>query len=193
VYPSRREVKIIPSRRIILIRKEEGIIMKRKFDIGGDIIFNFIFCGLAFFILYQTSAIRPESALFPKMLGYVLLALNFFLILPKFFLNTSNLIKNKKTGTEERRIRGKIKNQKYIYEIYPFFIILFCILFLLGCERIGFDLSAFGIILATMLLINREEAFSKFYFAIIIPLVLILIFRTGLGLRIPLFIEKFFG
>lgn len=167
--------------------------MKRKFDIGGDIIFNFIFCGLAFFILYQTSAIRPESALFPKMLGCVLLALNFFLILPKFFLNTSNLIKNKKTGTEERRIRGKIKNQKYIYEIYPFFIILFCILFLLGCERIGFDLSAFGIILATMLLINREEAFSKFYFAIIIPLVLILIFRTGLGVRIPLFIEKFFG
>lgn len=167
--------------------------MKKQFNIGRDIIFNFAFCGLAFFILYQTSAIRPESALFPKMLSYFLLALSFSLILLKFFSSISNLIKNKKTGVEEGRIRGKIKDQKYIYEIYPFFIILFCILFLLGCERIGFDLSAFGIILATMLLINRKEAFRKFYFAIIIPLVLILIFKTGLNLRIPLFIEIFFG
>jgi len=167
--------------------------MKRQFNIGIDIIINFAFCGLAFFILYKTSAIKPESALFPKMLGYVLLVLNFPLILLKFFPNISNPTKNKKTETEEKRIRGRIKDQKYISEIYPFFIILFCILFLLGCERIGFDLSAFGLILATMLLINREEAFRKFYFAIIIPLVLILVFRTGLGLRIPLFIEKFFG
>lgn len=166
--------------------------MKKNFNIGRDIIFNFAFCGLAFFILYQTSTMRPESALFPKMLSYFLLVLNLYLILLKFFSNISKFNEKKKISTQEREIKKEIKDQRYTYEIYPFFIILFCILFLLGCERIGFDLSAFGIIFAIMLLINRKEAFRKFYFAIIIPLILILIFKVGLNLRIPLFFEKFF-
>lgn len=169
--------------------------MKKQFNIGRDIIFNLAFCGLAFFILYQTSAIKSEAALFPKMLSYGLLVLNFSLIILKFFTSASNSIKNKKIRTKEKRIAEKItdKGQKYTYEIYPFFLILFCILFLIGFDLIGFDLSAFGIIFATMLLINYKKAFHKFYFAIIIPLALILILKVGLGLRIPLFIERFFG
>lgn len=167
--------------------------MKEQLNVDGNIISYFAFCGLTFFILYQTSTMKPESALFPRMLSYILLALSLSLILLKFFKNISLFNKDRKMISEEKIRIKKVthKNRKIIHEIYPFFIILFCILFLWGYDRIGFDLSAFGITFATMILIDHKEAFRKFYFAIIIPLILILIFNIGLGLRMPLFIEKF--
>jgi hypothetical protein len=44
-----------------------------------------------------------------------------------------------------------------------------------------------------MILINPKEGFRKYYIALLIPFLLILLFKFGLNLRIPLLAEQFFG
>ncbi|GAH36418.1 unnamed protein product [marine sediment metagenome] len=82
--------------------------MKEQLDINGNIISYLAFCGLTFFILYQTSTMKPESALFPMMLSYILLALSLSLILLKFFRDISLFSRDRKIISEEKM---KIKKE----------------------------------------------------------------------------------
>ncbi|GAH42300.1 unnamed protein product [marine sediment metagenome] len=136
---------------------------------------------------------KAESALFPLILSYMLILFNLGLI----FVNLSKWVfqKNKlKLVSKKEEVENILNtNRKSFYEIYPFIAIVFCILFIMGFEKIGFDLSAFMLTYATMILINPKEGFRKFYIALFIPLILILLFKIGLNLRMPLFIEHFLG
>ena len=57
-------------------------------------------------------------------------------------------------------------------------------------DRIGFELSAFLVMFAVMLLMDAKEALRKVYISVATPLALILIFKVGMGLRIPLLIQN---
>jgi len=167
--------------------------MEKQVNIIGNLISYFAFCCLGFFIVYLSSSIREGSALFPLILSYLLILFNLGLIV-------SNLLgwfskKNKrKLLNEKKRIDGIVaSHQDLSHEIYPFIVIMLCIFFILGFENIGFDISAFLLTFITMILINPKEGFRKFYIALFFPFILILIFKIGLNLRIPLFIERFLG
>ncbi|MCK5767812.1 MAG: tripartite tricarboxylate transporter TctB family protein [Candidatus Atribacteria bacterium] len=167
--------------------------MRKKVNIMGNLISYFAFCCLGFFIVYLSLSIRAESALFPLVLSYLLILFNLGLIVNNILGWYSK--KNKEKYLNEK---GKIDNTTKInknisYEIYPFIAIILCIFFIIGFEKIGFDLSAFMLTFTVMILINSKEAFRKFYIALIIPAILILIFKIGLNLRMPLFIEFFLG
>ena len=171
----------------------EKIQMEKQVNIIGNLISYFAFCCLGFFIVYLSSSIREGSALFPLILSYLLILFNLGLIV-------SNLLgwfskKNKrKLLNEKKRIDGIVaSHQDLSHEIYPFIVIMLCIFFILGFENIGFDISAFLLTFITMILINPKEGFRKFYIALFIPFILILIFKIGLNLRMPLFIERFLG
>lgn len=165
--------------------------MRKQVNMIGNLISYFAFCGLGFLVLFFSSSIKAESVLFPRILGYTLILLNLGLIFTTLLEWTSQKNKQKLVEKKEKIENIANINQKPIYEVYPFFAIVFCIIFIVGFERIGFDLSAFILTFATMILINPKGAFRKFYIALIIPLILILIFKIGLDLRMPLFIEKF--
>lgn len=167
--------------------------MSKQVNMIGNLISYFVFCCLGFFIVYLSSSIRAESALFPLILSYLLILFNLGLIVN----NTLGWLSQKNKGKllNEKKEMDNIakKNQGFSYEIYPFIAIILCIFFIIGFEKIGFDLSAFMLTYATMILINPIEGFRKFYIALFIPLILILLFKIGLNLRMPLFIEFFLG
>lgn len=167
--------------------------MRKQVNIIGNLISYFSFCCLGFFIVYLSSSIRAESALFPLILSYLLILFNLGLIVN----STLEWLSQKNTGkllNEKNEIDNIAKkNQGLSYEIYPFIAIVLCIFFILGFENIGFDISAFILTFTMMVLINSKEGFRKFYIALFIPFILILLFKIGLNLRIPLFIERFLG
>lgn len=164
--------------------------IRKQVNIMGNLISYFAFCCLGFFIVYLSSSIRAESALFPLILSYLLILFNLGLIVNNIFGWYS---KNKEKYLDEKKKIDNITkiNKGFSYEIYPFVAIMLCIFFIIGFEKIGFDLSAFMLIFVTMILINSKEAFRKFYIALIIPVIFILIFKIGFNLRMPLFIEFF--
>jgi len=164
--------------------------VKKQQNITGDIISAIAMCGLSVFVLHQTSTMSPESATFPRLLGIALAGFSgLFIILSLWNYMKSKRPQHEKIKSSSRPLWG---SKGSLQEIYPFAITVFCIMFLIAYNRIGFELSAFGLVFAAMLLIQRKEALHKFYYAIIIPAVLVLIFRIGVGLRLPLVLEKFF-
>jgi len=167
--------------------------MRKQVNMVGNLISYFAFCCLGFFIIYLSSSMKAESVLFPLILSYMLILFNLGLIFANLLERAFQ--KNKQRLFSKKEEIGNISNinRKPFYEIYPFFVIMFCILFIVGFEKIGFDLSAFMLTFATMILINSKEGFRKFYIALIIPLILILLFKFGLNLRMSLFIERFLG
>ena len=146
--------------------------------------------SLSVFVLHQTSTMSPGAATFPQLLGQVLAGFSLLLIASAIWTH----IWRKKPRVEEIKplIEPSHSGLKIMHEVYPFGIIVFCILFMVAFNRIGFELSAFGVMFATMLLIDRREALRKFYYALLTPAFLILIFKFGVGLRLPLLIHKLF-
>jgi len=167
--------------------------MKNRDKITGNLISGGAMFGLSIFILQQTSSFSSQAATFPRLLSFVLLALSTLFIASTIW----GYIKNKKSFTKESEVVdsdevSSLKWSEIIKEVYPFSIIILCILFITALNTIGFELSASILILATMALIDRKEAVRKFYIALIVPVVLILIFKFGIGLRLPLLLQKFF-
>ena len=145
---------------------------------------------LAIFVLHQTSTMSRESATFPRLLSIALAGFSILFIIQSLWKQSKRKRpSHEKMKSSDRPVDG---SKASLQEIYPFAITVFCIIFLMAYTRIGFELSAFGLVFATMLLIHRKEALRKFYSAIIIPAVLVLIFKIGVGLRLPLVLEKFF-
>ena len=167
--------------------------MRKQVNMIGNLLSYFAFCCLGFIIIYLSSSMKAESALFPLILSYMLILFNLGLIFANLLERAFQKNKQKLFSKKEEIENISNINRKLFYEIYPFIAIIFCILFIVGFEKIGFDLSAFMLTYATMILINPKEGFSKFYIALFIPLILILLFKIGLNLRMPLFIEHFLG
>ena len=167
--------------------------MRKQVNMIGNLLSYFAFCCLGFIIIYLSSSMKAESALFPLILSYMLILFNLGLIFANLLERAFQKNKQKLFSKKEEIENISNINRKPFYEIYPFIAIIFCILFIVGFEKIGFDLSAFMLTYATMILINPKEGFSKFYIALFIPLILILLFKIGLNLRMPLFIEHFLG
>lgn len=167
--------------------------MKKQENIVGNLISGGAMFSLSIFIFQQASSFSPKAATFPKMLGFVLLVLSLMFIASTIW----KFVKNKNSFSKESELvdSGKVSSSKkseIITEVYPFSIIILCIFFITALNKIGFEISASILILATMALIDRKEAVRKFYVALIVPAVLILIFKFGVGLRLPLLLSKLF-
>ena len=169
--------------------------MKVQQQILANIISAVVMCGLAIFVFLQAASLGEGAALFPRLLSGVLAFFSILLIITSVW----NYHKDKQRHSEEalpqkpetaENISGK--SAERLKELYPFSITLLCMLFLFAYNRIGFELSAFGLMFATMLLIQYKFALHKFYYAIIIPVILILVFKVGVDLRLPLLIERLF-
>ena len=162
----------------------------KKETLDKTILSNFAFCIIAIFIYIKSFNIPLGPAMFPKLLSIFLFGLNTFLIIQHFIIfirrNTREI-----TPTQNKKNDWKnIFNLKK-YTLIPILVFILCCLFVFSYSRIGFELSAFLLVFSIMLLINRREAVRKFYLAILIPLIFLLIFKFGLSLAIPLTIDIF--
>jgi len=161
---------------------------KEFFD--KNVLSYFAFCAIAIFILIESSHMNPNSAMFPRLLSMVMLGLNLFLI-AQYFFHFFHKRARKETIYYKKIHWGNLSNFKK-YDIHPLFVFILCFLFIIAYNRIGFELSAIFLAASIMLSINKKEAIKKLYFAILIPLFFLLIFKVGLHLRIPLLMEKYF-
>ena len=134
---------------------------------------------------------RSSSAMFPRLLSIFIFSLNAFLIGQYFYYF---FIKNEKEITQNRKNYWKniFNFNLEKYTVIPILIFVICCLFVFAYPRIGFELSTFLLFFSIMVLINRKEAIKKFYFAILIPLIFLLIFKVGLNLVIQSTIKIFF-
>ena len=167
--------------------------MRKKIDTIGNLASYIGFCCVGFFVIYLSLSMKAASALFPILLSLILIVFNMSLIAKQCLGKKSNKDKqvfNRKKGKEKGNFT---KKQSLKYEIYPFIVILFCLFFIVGFQKIGFDISAFLLTFVTMVIINPKEGFRKFYIALLVPFLLILLFKSGLNLRIPLLIERLLG
>lgn len=145
---------------------------------------------LSLFILHETSSMSPAAAVFPRILSKALSGFSLMLIISAVWTH----IRTKKPQIEKAAppVEASRNRLNILKEAYPFLIIVFCVFFMTFFSSLGFEISAFGVMFATMLLIDRKQAFRKFYYALIIPALLVLLFKLGIGLRLPLFIDRFF-
>jgi hypothetical protein len=165
--------------------------MKKQENLVGNIISGGAMFSLSIFVFQHVSNFSPKAATFPKLLSSVLLVLSSifiastiwkFVVHKKAFPKVAEEVDSEKSST---LIKTKTN-------LYPFSIIFLCIFFITALSRIGFEISAAILILATMTLIDRKAAVGRWYIALIVPAVLILVFKFGVGLRLPLLLEKLF-
>jgi len=162
---------------------------KKSNTLDKNLLFHFVFCIIAIFIYIRTFDMAPSSSMFPRLLSIFIFSLNAFLIGQYFYYF---FIRNEKEITQNRKNYWKNIFNLEKYTMIPILIFIICCLFVFAYPRIGFELSTFLLFFSIMVLINRKEAIKKFYFAILIPLLFLLIFKVGLKLAIPLTIEIFF-
>lgn len=162
---------------------------KKSNTLDKNLLSHFAFCAIAIFIYIMSFSIKPDSAMFPKLLSIIIFSLNVFLIGQYFYYFFTE---NEKEITQNRKNYWKnIFNLKK-YTVVPILIFIICFLFVYAYPRIGFELSGFLLVFSIMILINGKEAIKKFYIAILIPSFFLLVFKVGLNLSIPLTIEIFF-
>lgn len=168
--------------------------MKISHIFDKDTLSYFTFCIIAIFVYVKsnsivassTISIVTSSTIFPKLLSFSLFLLNALLII-------NHLYKKNKNG-KEKDIKSSWKNL-FNFEKYtttPIITFFVCCIFVYIYPRIGFELSSFLLVFTIMYLINRKEAIKKFYYAIISPLLFLILFKFGLNLTIPLTIDILF-
>ena len=165
------------------------MIKKKSNTLDKNLLSYFVFCAIAIFIYIISFNIKPDSAMFPKLLSIIIFSLNAFLIGQYFYYFFT---KNEKEITQNRKNYWKSIFTLKKYTVVPILIFIICCLFVFTYPRIGFELSGFLLVFSIMILINGKEAIKKFYIAILIPLFFLLIFKVGLNLSIPLTMEIFF-
>jgi len=151
-----------------------------------NIISGLAMVALSIFCLHQIEAseISAGATDFPRLLSFTLIGLSALLIGHTIY-NYLRSVKNKHVVSARKQKAAPFKE-----ELYPFLIVVFCIFFMVFFDRIGFELSAFLVMFAVMLLMDAKEALRKVYISVATPLALILIFKVGMGLRIPLLIQN---
>ncbi len=168
--------------------------MKKINEINLDLCIYLGFVLLGLIVLNQSSNLRVASALFPQLLTYLMFFLCFLLVY--FNFKSRKELQIEKTEKKKENITNKsnikVKKINNYYEFYPIILVLICVLFLIGFQYIGFDLSSFIAMLVIMLFMNKKEALGKLYLAILVPFAIVLLFKYGLNLRLPLLIEKMF-
>jgi len=162
---------------------------KKSNTLDKNLLSYFVFCIIAIFIYVRTFDMTSSSAMFPRLLSISIFSLNAFLIGQYFYYF---FIRKEKGITQNRRNYWKSIFNLKKYTVIPILIFIICCLFVFAYPRIGFELSTFLLVFSIMVLVNKKEAIKKFYFAILIPLLFLLIFKVGLNLTIPLTIEIFF-
>jgi hypothetical protein len=166
--------------------------MMKKQDLAERVITGMAMLGLGLFSLHHLSNldISPGAKSFPQIIGLVLAVLSLMLIASTIW----TYIRSKSSRAEKIVSNGSSSrlSHQIASEIYPFITSVLAILFLLSFDWIGFEISGFALMFAIMLIINRKEAIGKIYYAVATPAILILIFKMGMKIRLPLLLQQFF-
>ena len=148
-----------------------------------DFISAVFILGFSLCMFLGTTSLEKRTRFFPSFILLCLAILCTFLLIKK--------------GKELWQSRGKAELVEEVRPpclrafLSPILIIAFCVLFLLTLEKTGFELCGFALIFGIMLSINPREALRKVYYAVLVPIVLVLIFYYGLGLRLPSLLQIF--
>lgn len=129
-------------------------------------------------VFVMTRDMTPGAELFPRIMagglalfGTVELVLNIF-----------KTKRNESKPEQTKHIDAALAKKSLLYMGAFFALIL---IFFVSLPYAGFALIAIIFMFVSMLLIGGKKAFSKWPIALIVPAVLILVFKYGLDVRLP--------
>jgi hypothetical protein len=158
-------------------------------------LFMELFIGLGImmvsgWVIFYSSNIEAKAANFPFYISILLFGLGAILVVRDLITiyQKKNLV-NKLAdiyNTDTPAIFDLLKT-----ELLPYSITALCLLFIWALPVVGFEISAFCLIFAVMILIKSKVTLSTILLSLIVPALLIIIFRLGLNIRIPLALEMY--
>jgi hypothetical protein len=140
---------------------------------------NFLVCLLLLLsalIFLWTNDMTPGAELFPRIMA-VGLALFGIIELILSYMRMGWVEKKTINATEKSLIR------RSAFYMGAFFIIVLG--FFIAFPLVGFEIAAVAFMLAAMMLLGGKPALRKWPIAILVPTLLILVFRIGLSVRLP--------
>jgi len=140
---------------------------------------NFLVCLLLLLsglIFLWTNDMTPGAELFPRIMA-VGLALFGIVELILSYMRMGGAERKTINATEKSLIR------KSAFYMGAFFMIV--LVFFIAFPLIGFEIAAVVFMLAAMMLLGGKSALRKWPIAILVPALLILVFRLGLSVRLP--------
>ena len=156
-------------------------------------LFMELFIGLGImlisgWVIFYSSNIEAKAANFPFYISILLFALGAILVVRDLITiyQKKNLVNKHADIYNAPSIFDLLKT-----ELLPYSITALCLLFIWALPVVGFEISAFCLIFAVMILIKSKVTLSTILLSFIVPALLIIIFRLGLNIRIPLALEMY--
>lgn len=127
-------------------------------------------------VFYLTGEMSSGAELFPRITAFGL----------AFFGIVELILSLSRKDSMEKPIK-KENNQHLVRKsvLYMLVFFLLVIFFFLCFPLIGFEVSAIGFMLIAMVLLGGRKTLRLWPVAILIPLLLVLVFRGGLDVRLP--------
>ena len=129
-------------------------------------------------VFVWTSGMTPGAELFPRIMagglalfGIVELALMFM-----------KIRKNSNTSDTNQAVDISVVKKSIVY-MGAFFVLV--VLFFVSLPYVGFAVTSTIFMFVSMLLIGGKEAIRKWPVALLVPVMLILVFKYGLEVRLP--------
>ncbi len=163
--------------------------MKKKLYV--ELLIGLGMIALSIWIIYFSMEIEAKAANFPLYISILLLVFGGIFSLQsliKIFRKARKLdISPEKIYMDKTKIFELL-----IAELLPYGATILCLLFIWAFPIVGFELSAFCLVFLIMISIKPKVATSTILVSLVVPIILILIFRLGLNIRIPLALDMYF-
>ena len=129
-------------------------------------------------VFAMTRDMTPGAELFPRIMAGGLALFGIVELVLSFLKMQQKETKQSKT----KHIDKSLAKKSLLYMVSFFVLIL---IFLVTLPYAGFALISISFMFVSMLLIGGKKALSKWPVALLVPVVLILVFKYGLDVRLP--------
>ncbi len=146
-----------------------------------DFISGLGFLIFSFVVFFLSNRIPDEAALFPKILSWTMGVISIAFLVQvymkwnKIFAAQDTDVKNNATSIKKLLVS----------EAYSMVLPALAILFVFALPVIGFEITAFIFLLAGIFLLGERRLLPLISIPFGTTLILTLVFRNGLGLRLP--------
>lgn len=151
----------------------------------ADLIASVSFLGFAIFVYALSVRLPAEAAEFPKLISTALGCLSIVLIISTLRKKRLFYRKHGLPDTKDGETEDKTGNNDWKVELASFSLPALSMIFVLIVPVIGFEFAAFLFMTASLLILGKRKALRYFYIPLLVPLILTLVFRTGLHIRLP--------
>lgn len=149
-----------------------------------DIISGIFFLVFCIFLYFKNIKLSADSRLFPGIIIWALALCSISLIVKALYNRYLNK-KKSRIGHNNKKRKPIFTREMLKYEFLPIVFYLLVIIFIILLPLIGFEFAAFIFMVTGMWLINKEQLKRSYYLTVLIPAILVFLFRVMLNISLP--------